>query len=90
MVFSLVKAADVLRLLMDEVPRTIPEIANGLGVSTTHALDLCKRMGEDGAIHLRKSGGTWVAWRKTVDSSPREIEESVRGRTECLVNQREN
>ncbi|NMC03770.1 MAG: hypothetical protein GYA24_01095 [Candidatus Lokiarchaeota archaeon] len=60
------KEALILKVLLDGVPRTIPEIASITGMSDTYCLMLCTGMSESGTIHLRKSAGTWIAWRSNV------------------------
>jgi hypothetical protein len=60
------KEAMILKVLLDSIPRTIPEIAAVTGMSDTYCLTLCGGMAENGTIHLRKSAGTWIAWRTNV------------------------
>lgn len=60
------KEALILKVLLDGIPRTIPEIASATGMSDTYCLTLCNGMSESGTIHLRKSAGTWIAWRSNV------------------------
>lgn len=58
------KEAMILKILIDEVPRTVAELATMVRISTTHCFNLCEAMARDGAILFRKSAGTWIAWRK--------------------------
>ncbi|MBN2149842.1 MAG: hypothetical protein JW839_00220 [Candidatus Lokiarchaeota archaeon] len=60
------KEALILKVLLDGIPRTIPEIAASTGMSDTYCLTLCGEMSGNGAINLRKSAGTWIAWRVNV------------------------
>ncbi|MHA1792980.1 MAG: MarR family transcriptional regulator [Promethearchaeota archaeon] len=60
------KEALILKLLLDEIPRTITEIAEVVNISKTYCFELCNQMAEKGAIHFRKSAGTWIAWRKAM------------------------
>ncbi len=60
------KEALILKALLDGIPRTIPEIAEMTGLSDTYCITLCTGMAERGAIHFRKSAGTWIAWRSNV------------------------
>nr|MDO8116639.1 hypothetical protein [Candidatus Sigynarchaeota archaeon] len=57
------KGALLLKILMDEVPRTVAELADLVGISSTYCFNLLTEMADDGAISLRKSAGTWIAWR---------------------------
>ena len=57
------KEALILKILLDAIPRTISELATLADMSDTHAFNLCTAMARSGAINLRKSGGTWIAWR---------------------------
>ncbi|HME54039.1 MAG TPA: hypothetical protein VKM55_17565 [Candidatus Lokiarchaeia archaeon] len=57
------KEALILKILLDAIPRTISELATLADMSDTHAFNLCTSMARSGAINLRKSGGTWIAWR---------------------------
>ena len=59
------KEALILKTLLDEIPRTISELAKTADISDTHAFNLCMVMARSGAINLRKSGGTWIAWRSS-------------------------
>ncbi|MBD3188489.1 hypothetical protein GF325_16785 [Candidatus Bathyarchaeota archaeon] len=61
-----VKKAQILELLLDEIPRTITEIADHVQISKTYCQALCMEMSESGSIHFRKSGGIWIAWRRAV------------------------
>ena len=56
----------ILKVLLDGIPRTIPEIAVATGMSDTYCLMLCNGMSDNGTINLRKSVGTWIAWRSNV------------------------
>nr|MDO8086181.1 hypothetical protein [Candidatus Sigynarchaeum springense] len=60
------KEALILKVLLDGIPRTIPEIATATGISDTYCLTLCNEMSDSGTINLRKSAGTWIAWRANV------------------------
>jgi hypothetical protein len=60
------KEALILKVLLDGIPRTIPEIAAATGMSDTYCLMLCNGMSDNGTINLRKSIGTWIAWRSNV------------------------
>ncbi|MEX2682092.1 MAG: hypothetical protein Q6373_010860 [Candidatus Sigynarchaeota archaeon] len=60
------KEALILKVLLDGIPRTIPEIAAATGMSDTYCLTLCNEMSGNGTINLRKSAGTWIAWRANV------------------------
>ncbi len=60
------KKALILKVLLDGIPRTIPEIATATGMSDTYCLTLCYEMSDNGTINLRKSAGTWIAWRANV------------------------
>ncbi len=60
------KEALILKVLLDGIPRTIPEIAAATGMSDTYCFELCSGMSDNGSINLRKSVGTWIAWRSNV------------------------
>ncbi|MHA1682496.1 MAG: helix-turn-helix domain-containing protein [Promethearchaeota archaeon] len=60
------KEAQILKLLLDEIPRTVTEISERVEISKTYCFELLKTMAGSGAIHFRKSGGTWIAWRKSI------------------------
>ena len=64
------KESTILKLLLDGVPRTVPEIAIETGLSDTYATTLCKELAARRAIHFRKSAGTWIAWRYRPVASP--------------------
>ena len=65
-----------MKLLLDEIPRSIAEIAEEVGISKTYCFDLCVEMSESGAINLRKSVGIWIAWRKNLKAECAAIESS--------------
>lgn len=60
------KEALILKILSDEIPRTISELSSLTDLSTTYVNNLCNTLAENGAIYFRKSGGTWIAWRRLV------------------------
>jgi hypothetical protein len=60
------KEALILKVLLDGIPRTIPEIAATTSMSDTSCLTLCTGMSHNGTINLRKSAGTWIVWRANV------------------------
>ena len=57
------KQALILKVLLDEIPRTISELATMVNISDTHVFNLCTAMANSGTINLRKSTGTWIVWR---------------------------
>ncbi len=69
---------------MDEVPRTVAELAELVGISNTYCFTLLEGMAEEGAISLRKSIGTWIAWRHNkrleCTSHPGKMQEQGPGR----------
>ncbi|MFX0102455.1 MAG: hypothetical protein ACFFCS_23010 [Candidatus Hodarchaeota archaeon] len=62
--------------MLDEIPRTIAEIAEKVEISKTYCFDLCIEMSKNGALNLRKSGGTWIVWRKNLKAECVAIESS--------------
>ncbi|MHA1370533.1 MAG: winged helix-turn-helix domain-containing protein [Promethearchaeota archaeon] len=81
------KEVKILKMLMDEVPRTITEIAESVGISNTYAYNLCEKLANDGAIYLRKSGNIWIAWRKSIPLNPelasRQKDQTIKRK--CLI-----
>nr|MDO8113970.1 hypothetical protein [Candidatus Sigynarchaeota archaeon] len=70
------KEACILKVLLDGIPRALSELSSMTGLSDTYCLELCRAMDGTGAINLRKSGGTWIAWRAIVprEEPPKSIE----------------
>ena len=56
------KEGVIFKLLLDGIPRTIPEIATETGLSDTYCTTLCTALAARRAIFFRKSAGTWIAW----------------------------
>ena len=80
------KEALILKILLDEIPRTISELAKVADISDTHAFNLCTVMARSGAINLRKSGGTWIAWRIcTRREAPVEVSGNQDEKLACMV-----
>ncbi len=80
------KEALILKILLDEIPRTMSELATMLNISDTHVFNLCTTMAKSGAINLRKSGGTWIAWRSSSRrDAPIEAEAAQDEKQACLV-----
>lgn len=79
------KEALILKILLDEIPRTISELAKMAGISDTYAFNLCTAMSINGTINLRKSSGTWIAWRSSTKRDAPLVMEEVRDKKQACV-----